>query len=355
MLKNEILQLQKEIIYPSLTILMPTTRITTDGEKDKILLKNLIKELEEKLKHKVSKKEADELLQKVNEITQELDFKHMSDGLGIFVNPKRSFYLKFPFPVPTLTVVDDTFETKYLIKQLNRTIEYLTLNINEKETILFKGYGENLETVNDEDFPFSIEEVVDLSEEPNRYAYESAQLEKYRRFVREVDRYFKKYQNESLPVIIAGINKLTSLFEQITDYKNIAGKIEGSFDKNDVHKLGKESAVIISKYLEKKREEIFNEFIENFGKQKSATGILDIWNLSNQGRVEILLVEENYHQPTKFEGDQPVLVSDTNDPFLIEDLVDEIIEIVFKQKGKIYFYEEGKLKDYQRMGAILRY
>lgn len=355
MLKNEILQLQKEIMYPSVTILMPTTRITTDGEKDKIHLKNLIKELEEKLKFKVSRKEADYFMNKINEIVEQLDFKHMNDGLGIFVNPKRSFYMKFPFTLPTLIVIDDTFETKYLIKQLNRTIEYFVLNINEKETMLFKGYAENLEEINDDDFPFSIKDVVDLSEEPNRYAYESAQLEKYRQFVREIDRCFKKYYTENLPLIIAGINKLTSLFEQVSDYKNIIGKIEGSFDKNDVNKLGKEASKIISKYIERKREEIFNEFIENFGKQKSAIGILDIWNLSNQGRVETLLVEENYHQPAKFEGDQPVLVSDTKDPFLIEDLADEIIEIVFKQKGKIYFYDEGKLKDYQRMGAILRY
>lgn len=140
MLKKEILQLQNEIIYPSVTILMPTTRITTDGEKDKIQLKNLVKELEEKLKFKVTRKEAEYIISKINELAEQLDFKYMNDGLGIFVNPNRSFYLKFPFTVPTLTVIDDTFETKYLIKQLNRTIEYFVLNINEKETMLFKGY-----------------------------------------------------------------------------------------------------------------------------------------------------------------------------------------------------------------------
>lgn len=80
-----------------------------------------------------------------------------------------------------------------------------------------------------------------------------------------------------------------------------------------------------------------------------------MWNLANQGRIETLLVEENYHQPARFEGNQPVIVNEMNDSLLIEDLVDEIIELVFTQKGKVYFYEDGVLKDYQRIGAILRY
>lgn len=55
MIKNEILNLQKERVYPSITILMPTSRITVDASKEKILLKNLLNDLKEKIKHKVNK------------------------------------------------------------------------------------------------------------------------------------------------------------------------------------------------------------------------------------------------------------------------------------------------------------
>lgn len=88
------------------------------------------------------------------------------------------------------------------------------------------------------------------------------------------------------------MNKLTSLFEQVTDNRNIIGKIEGSFDKNDAHKLGKEAAKIVSKYLETKREEIFGEFIESFGKQKSATGILDIWIYQIKEELKFFLLRK---------------------------------------------------------------
>lgn len=355
MLKNELLNLQKERIYPSVTLLMPTTRITVDANKEKIQLKNLVNELEDKLKQKVDRKDAEMILEKVNQIINEIDLFRMSEGLGIFVNEKNAFYIKFPFKVPQMVVIDDTFESKFLIKQYNRSIEYYFLNLNEKATNLFKGFGEVLEPVQSNDFPYTIEDVVELKYDQGTWGYESAQLERIRQYIRETFKRFKKNVEDNTPLIVSGVTKLVSLFEELTDCKNLVGKIEGSFNSENLTELGKKANKLIENFLAEQRVKYFNEFRESFGYGKAAFGLLDIWNLANQGRIEVLLVEENYHQPAKFEGDQPVLVSVTNEPYVIEDLVDETIEMVFMQKGKVYFYEDGKLKDYQRMGAILRY
>lgn len=355
MLKNDILKLQRDVVYPSVTILMPTSRITVDANKEKIMLKNLINELDEKLKHKVEKRVAENLMQKINQITNEIDFFRLSDGLGIFVNEKTSFVIKFPFKVPAMTVVDDTFETKFLIKQYNRSIEYYLLNLNEKETSLFLGFNEILEPVKSDDFPFAITDVVDISYEQGTWHYDSAILEKMRQYVREAYRKFKSNIEMEIPLIISGVNKIISLFEDLTDYKMLIGKIEGSYTSENVHELGKKAHEIVQSYMNEERNKVYSKFIESFGFKKASFGLMDVWNLANQGRVETLLVEENYHQPAKFEGNQPVFVNETKDPMLIEDLVDETIELVFKQKGNVYFFEDGKLKDYQRIGAILRY
>ncbi|MCX8057209.1 MAG: hypothetical protein N3F03_06340 [Ignavibacteria bacterium] len=355
MLKNEILNLQKDVVYPSITILMPTSRITVDTNKEKILLKNLINELEEKLKHKVDKKNAEVLLQKVRDLANEIDFFNMNDGLGIFVNEKKSFIIKFPFTVPALVVIDDTFETKYLIKQYNRSIEYYLLNLNEKETSLFLGFNEIIEPIKNDDFPFSIHDIVEISYEQGTWHYDSAMMEKVKQYLREANRRAKNNIENESPLVIAGVNKIVSLFEDLSDYKLIIGKIEGSYDSKSLHELGKKANAIVQKYLNEIREKVFKEFLESFGYKKATFGLLDVWNLANEGRIETLLVEENYHQPARFEGNQPILVQETNDSLLIEDLVDETIELVFKQKGKVYFYEDGRLNNYSRIGAILRY
>lgn len=355
MIKNEILELQKERVYPSITILMPTSRITVDASKEKILLKNLLNELKEKLKHKVNKKEADVLWKKVNEVTSQIDFLNLKEGLGIFVNERKSFLIQFPFSVPAMTVIDDTFETKFLIKQYNRSIEYYLLNLNEKNNSLYRGFNEILDPIINEDFPFQMTDVVETVYEQGTWHYDSAIMERYRQYIRETSKRLKKNIEDNIPIIIAGVNKLISLFDELGDFKSIIGKIEGSYDTKNLSELGEKADKIIKEYITKVREKILNNFKDNLGVKKAAFGLLDLWNLANQGRIETLLVEENYHQPAKFEGNQPVIVNEINDSLLIEDLVDEIIELVFTQKGKVYFYEDGVLKDYQRIGAILRY
>ncbi len=355
MLKNEILKLQKDVIYPSISILMPTSRVTVESNQEKILLKNLTNELEEKLKYKVNRKEAELLLNKVREITNEIDFFKLSEGLGIFVNENTSFVVKFPFKVPAMTVIDDTFETKFLINQYNHSLEYYLLNLNEKETSLFVGFNEILEVVKTNDFPFAITDIVEISYEQGTWHYDSAMLEKIRQFVREANRRFRKNVEYEVPLIISGVNKILSLFEDLSDYKLLIGKIEGSYTSADLPKLGKKASVIVNSYLNELKEKVYHQFKESFGYKKASFGLLDVWNLANQGRVEVLLVEENYHQPARFEGNQPVFVEETNDKMLVEDIVDETIELVFKQKGKVYFYEDGRLREYQRIGAILRY
>jgi hypothetical protein len=355
MLRDDLLNLQRERIYPSVTLLMPSSRITVDANKEKIILKNLVNELNDKLKHKVDRKNAEFIINQINQVINEIDLFHLNEGLGIFVNEKRTFYIKFPFSVPQMVVIDDTFETKFLIKQYNRSIEYFLLNLNEKDTNLFKGFGEILEPIQCEDFPYTIEDVVDLKYDQGTWGYETAQLERIRQYIRESFKRFKKNSGNNIPLIVSGVNKLVSLFEELNDYKNLIGKIEGSYNSENLNELAKKANKVVEKFLTEQREKFLNEFKESFGYKKAAYGLLDVWNLANQGRVDVLLVEENYHQSAKFEGDQPILVSTTNDPYVIEDLVDEIIEIVFAQKGKVFLYEEGKLKDYQKIGAILRY
>ncbi len=88
MLKNELFNLQKERIYPSVTLLMPTSRITADANKEKILLKNLVEELKDKLKQKVNRQDAEMILEKINQVINEIDLFRLSEGLGIFINEK---------------------------------------------------------------------------------------------------------------------------------------------------------------------------------------------------------------------------------------------------------------------------
>lgn len=356
MLKEQILELQKERSFPSITFMLPTHRNFLDTEKDKILLKNLVKECEEKLRLKIDKKEVDFFTEKIENVISKIDYHHLFEGLGIFINRNKEFTFTFPFEVPGLAVVDDTFATKFLIKRLNRNVQYWLLSIAEKPTRLYEGYNNSIIEITRWGFPIDIDEVMDLHPDRIKYTYENFQTEKFRQFVRYVDSHFTDFIKESkLPVIIAGAKKTLATFQEVTDRKDVIGTVTGNFDKSNQAQLAKSAFQIIANNLQKVRENIFEKFKAEFNKGKASMGLLEIWMLANQGRVKTLLVEGNYHQPAKFKDNTPVFIDKSEGPYEIDDIVDELIEIVYKTKGDVFLYENNLLKDFQRIGAILRY
>lgn len=356
MLKKQILELQKSQSYPSITITLPTSRYFIQTIKDKIALKNLIKEAEENLKRKVDKKDTAYFVEKIQKAVDEIDFHHLLDGLGIFVNRNSSFVFKFPFSVPKLAIVDDTFFTKFLIKAFNRNIRYLVLSIAEKPARLFVGFNDSLAEIINGDFPIDIDDVLDVAPPHTKLDFETFQEEKLKQFIRLIDSRLEKYlKEEALSLIISGVTKNVSLFLSLTKRNEIVDTIVGNYDKKNFPKLIKLSWESIRKHNSKFRENILNTFSSEFSSGKGSMGLLEIWMLANQGRVKTLLVEENYHQAAKFQHNTPIFINNPEGPYVIDDLVDEVAELVFKQKGDVYFYEDGRLKNYQRIGAILRY
>lgn len=356
MLKNHILELQKEQSFPSITIMLPTHRNFLETEKDKILLKNLVKECEEKLLLKINKKETGFFLDKIENVISKIDYHHLLDGLGIFVNRNTEFTFTFPFDVPKLAVVDDTFETKFLIKRLNRNVQYWLLSISEKPTRLYEGYNSSLIEVTRSGFPIDIDEVIDQHPDRIKHTYENFQTEKLRQFIRYVDTQFNNFiRDRKLPVVIAGAKKTLAVVREVSDRKDVIGIITGNFDKSNQVQFANSAFKIVTEHQQKIRENSFEKFKEEFNKGKASMGLLEIWMLANQGRIKTLLVEENYHQPAKFKENTPIFIDKSEGPYELDDIVDELIEIVFIKNGNVLFYEDNLLKDFQRIGAILRY
>ncbi len=356
MLKEQILKLQTSQSFPSISIMLPTHRNFLDTEKDKIVLKNLVKECETKLKLKINKREVDFFVEKIQNVISQIDYHHLLDGLGIFVNRAEDFLFTFPFKVPKLAVVDDTFVTKFLIKNLNRRIQYWVLSLAEKPTRLYEGLDASLVEVFGSGFPVDIDEVIDLHPERLKHIYESFQSEKSRQFIRYVDSQFTEFKKESnLPVVIAGAKKTISAFSESADRKDIIGTIFGNFDQSNIKQLAKSAYEIAFNDRKRIREAALERFESDFTRGKACMGLLESWMLANQGRVKSLLVEENYHQPARFENNIPIFINKSEGPYEIDDLVDELIEVVYRMKGDVFFYEENKLQRFQKVGAVLRY
>jgi len=89
--------------------------------------------------------------------------------------------------------------------------------------------------------------------------------------------------------------------------------------------------------------------------QKAAVGLDDCWRLAQEGRIDTLLLEEDYRQAGVVNGLTLELVEDATAPGVVDDLLDELAEQVVQTGGRVAFLENGSLAEYSRVGAVLRY
>jgi hypothetical protein len=78
--------------------------------------------------------------------------------------------------------------------------------------------------------------------------------------------------------------------------------------------------------------------------------------MAHEGRVRLLLVEDDFHYPATLDESGLVLTpaEDATAPGVIDDAVDELIEMVMAKGGEVRFLANGSLADHQRIVALTR-
>lgn len=84
--KSQLQKLATEKNSPCVTISLNTHQTHPDNEQDEILLKNMLKEAEERLISEFGKREVTSLLQNIDKVGKEIDANYNLDSLHIFLS-----------------------------------------------------------------------------------------------------------------------------------------------------------------------------------------------------------------------------------------------------------------------------
>ena len=140
--------------------------------------------------------------------------------------------------------------------------------------------------------------------------------------------------------------------------KKIIGKIEGGFEHANVKELTAKIDAILDNNAEKEQQKALNQLKAAVDKDTYAAGITEVWRAAAEARGKLLLVEKNYRQAARFGDDSyTILIDDSvNRSFeRIPDAVDDIIELVLRNKGDVAFMEDDSLSSYQQIALTTRY
>jgi hypothetical protein len=106
------------------TIILNTHRTRPDNERDPLLLKNLVKEAEQRLFDDYEKRFVWPIMENLNKMVEKIDHQQNLESLVLFANQEMAEYTRLPIKVVDRVIIDNTFATRDLVRAMHQESSY---------------------------------------------------------------------------------------------------------------------------------------------------------------------------------------------------------------------------------------
>ncbi len=351
-------ELQAPRTYPAVSILAPVQRHRPGNAADPLVLRNLAREAAGRLVDEFGAPRSEEIVRRLHEAVDSVDWRDPADGLAVFVAPGESRVLELPFPVRARVAIDQTFATRELVRGVARTPRYRVLALGEKPTRLFEGQGSTLVEHRTGGFPAWVEgargEPLDSGGYP---VHSSRTAEQHHAYFRQVDDALGVATGrDALPLVLAGTVRDLAYFDDVTAHADlVVAHVEGNYEDAGPLDLARLAVPLIDARVASQRAATIGELVEAIGTGRGLVGIKAAWDAARGGRARILLVEDDFVYPAREVDGTLEAVGDAAAPGVIDDAVDELIVMVLGNGGDVVIVEPGQLREHGPVALLLRY
>ncbi|REC79667.1 hypothetical protein DRF60_04460 [Chryseobacterium elymi] len=352
-LKETLQKLANEKNKPCVTISLNTHRTHPENQQDEIVLKNLLKEAENRVIDEFGKRLASEVLEKIGEISEKINHHHNLESLHIFLSNDTEEIVKSTWKTRENTVeIDEKFAVRPLIKALGRSEEYLILLLSQNGTKLFEALNDSItKEIREEGFPFP----------KNPFYIANADL---RSDGKQVDNQIKEYFNRvdksvveihkktGLNVIVITTEDNYSKLLEVADLPNIyIGHDNKDYSEAEEHHIVEQAYEIIKAQQKKVRASAIEEIKEAVPLGKVLTDLQEIYQAAIDGRAELFVVHQDFEQAVKMIDDRTFeYVEDSKEPGVLDDIISTIAWEVFSKNGTVHFTTQEELFD---LGSVV--
>ncbi|HLV14205.1 MAG TPA: hypothetical protein VKY41_03415 [Xanthomarina sp.] len=341
-----------------ISIIMNTHRTKPDYLKDPLQLKNLIKDAENRLMADTDKKTAQNLINKIKELAEQIDHSRNIESLVLFVNEQVADYTRLPIKVVDRVVIDETFATRDLIRAMHTEANYYVLVLSQEKVRLIE--ASNDKVVKEFGTPFPMENNQSFSRSSPETSIASRRSSLLAEFFNQVDKEVNILrQHNPLPVFIC------SMEENHSEYLKIADQPSSFFDfylnKNQIaekdHAIVKEAWKLVEAKLVKQNILRKSELDKAVSENKFLSDTNEIYKAIKEGRIQTLFIEQGLFQPAIIENEEIIYVTSDQrtDTDVIDDIYDELIELQMSYGGDVVFLPKDDLRQFNGFGAITRY
>lgn len=333
-------ELQRRRAYPSVTVLLNTTAATPLTAAEFDVAARLIAQVDERLTGDVGDDVRAEMLARLEALLGEQAALPSSHALALFVSPDYQAAVRLGRAIEERVTIDDTFTTRDLVADLNRTALYRVIAVSERVTRLFVGDRQRLVEQRDDGWPLT------RNDEHTSAAW-----------VREVNYQLRaefEQGGQQLPTVVAGVQR--SVRRLVPRSGEMIGIVPGNHDRTSATDLHHAAWPLVTDWLRADATRALNQLDSARSTHRYAGGIHEVWSLARDGRVDTLVVESGFALAARIDDNgQLHPADDPTHPDVFDDVVDDTIEAVLRLGGSAVIVNGGVLDDHQRIAAILRY
>jgi len=357
-LKEQLQKLGVEKNKPCVTISMNTHRTHPNNAQDGILLKNLLKEAEERVINEFGKRTVAQLLEKLEAVSDEIDVNYNLDSLHIFLSNETKEIVKSSWETSNSGVhISDTFAIRSLIKNYSRSESYLVMLLSQSGVQLYEAVNDDIvKEIRNDDFPFS--------ENPHYNANKHKESDsKYlddlvREFLNKVDKALVKVNNETeLKCVIIATEDNYSRLQQVADKPSVyLGSANIDYNNTATHQISKQSWELVKEQQKQRRTEAIAEMHEAVAQGKVLTDLQEVYQAAIDGRGDLLIVHQDFAQAVLMKDERTFdLVNDPTTANAIDDITSTIAWEVISKKGRIVFTSQEEIKGLGEIVLKTRY
>ncbi len=364
--------------YPCVSIYIPTER-AGDNKKARIRFKNQIQKVRDSL-HKQGMQG-----QNILELTRPLEmlledtaiWRHMSDGLAVFLNPGKFAYSTFPIRFKDYAEVNSTFYLLPLMPVFNGDGRFFILALSLSKVRLFEGTRDHVIEIPVEDLlPQTLEETVGSDYEQKSLQFRTGQTgdargmyhgqgrgsdfrkEEITKHLREVDRSLMEVlQGHDAPLILACVDNIFALYRKVNSYGRLFKKhVSGNHDESSMQELHQQAWPLLEDYFSAHRRDVLKQYDFLASRGRTTSIVADIHQAAEEGRIDTLFIENGQQLFGVVDSENGgVKIQDEKAPYN-HCLLDAAAKNAFLQGGRVYLLEQDEMPEKRAIvAATLRF
>ena len=363
------------------SVFIPThaSGVAVNEQVDTIVFKNALQRAATGLKEQqVDADEIQRILKPAQQLLKDDQFwRKQSRGLAVFLAEGFAQYTKLPF-TPTQDVhVNASFYMAPLTPLILSKEHFYVVVLSKKQAQVFKADAFGMTLIDIPEMPNGMDDVIHFEEKDDKNLFRTGssgagkganyhgmgagvpdEKKNISIYLDEVDETLWKevLGRENSPVLLAGVEYLTSIFRQRTQYKNIwPESLNGSFENTDANALYAVARETMQSYFSERAAKACEAYGNKSATALTTSVVAGIVPAAFYGRVSTLLVRKGDQLWGTFDAQSNRLHVHETRQEGDESLYEKAIVKTIQNGGEVHELEPSEMPVDASLAAVMRY